>query len=97
MTQISRASRAADPFGLGSDKGKLIEIAGVECTKYAVAFPIPNQPKLCVEVAGILLACQDALEARQDCPVIEHEILLPIKRLMKIVSRDTLWHIFATD
>jgi hypothetical protein len=97
MTRISRASRAADPFGLGSDIGKLIEFAGVECTKYAVAVSIPNQPKPCVEVAGIPLACQDALEARQDFPVIEHEILLPIKRLMKIVSHDTLWHIFATD
>jgi hypothetical protein len=94
---LSRASRAADPLGLGRQVRELIPITRVECTEYAAAIFILHQPKLGVEVASILLACQDALEAWQDRPVIEHEILLPIERLVKIVTHDTLWHIFATD
>jgi hypothetical protein len=98
----SPASRAADPLGLGRQVRELIPITRVECTEYApkyyaAAIFILHQPKLGVEVACILLACQDALEAWQDRPVIEHEILLPIERLVKIVTHDTLWHILPRN
>ena len=52
---ISQASWAAGHFGLSRHICKLIEITRVECTEYAVAIPIPHQPKLGVEVASILV------------------------------------------
>jgi len=91
---LSRASRAADPLGLGRQVRELIPITRVECTEYAAAIFILHQPKLGVEVASILLACQDALEAWQDRPVIEHEILLPIERLVLFAKR-SFWGLKA--
>ncbi len=53
---VSQASLAANRFGLSCHICKLVVIARVECTDYAVAVPISHQPKLGVEVASILLA-----------------------------------------